>query len=39
LFSDLPVHIGVAEIRRERRIREDFPAEQRGHGIDGRSAA
>jgi hypothetical protein len=39
LFSDLPVTIGVAEIRRECRIRADFTAEQLGRGIDGRSAA
>jgi hypothetical protein len=34
LFSDLPVHVGAAEIRRERRIGEDSTAEQLGRGID-----
>jgi hypothetical protein len=34
LFSDLPANIGLAKIRRERRIREDFKAEQLGRGID-----
>jgi hypothetical protein len=39
LFRDLLVDSAVPEIRRERRIREDFTVEQPGCGIHRRSAA
>jgi hypothetical protein len=39
LFRDLTVHIGGFKIRREQRIRQDFPVESLGRRSDGRSAA